>query len=542
MGVLRRFCLCAAAVLALCAPVAADVKLHSLFTDGMVLQQGAKAPVWGTADEGEQVKVKLGDQEVSATAQGGKWTATLKDLKAGGPFTMTVSGKNTIDLKDVYVGEVWVGSGQSNMQWSVLQSANPQEEVANSKNTLIRLYTVPRRVSTEPQNDLDVKPPVPGQPQSQECRWLECGPDTVGNFSAVLYYFGRALQKDLKIPVGLIHSSWGGTPAQAWTCRADLAAKPELTTTYLDTYAKALEALPKAMENYNKAVEKWKADVEKAKQESKPLPRMPGKPMGPDSPHSPAGLYNGMIAPIIPYGIKGAIWYQGESNAGAPLVYRTLFPTMVECWRKKWNAGDFPFLFVQLAAFKAISPEPHDPDWAWLREAQTMTLSLPNTGMAVLTDVGDEKDIHPKNKQTVGERLELAARAVAYGEKIEYAGPAYKEMKVEGNKAVLTFTHVGGGLTVMPGTAPDAGGKLKGFAVCGPDRKFVWAEAEIVGDTVAVSSPDVPQPVAVRYAWADYPVCNLYNKEGLPAVPFRTDDFPKPEPPKPAPAPAKTNP
>jgi sialate O-acetylesterase len=267
--------------------------------------------------------------------------------------------------------------------------------------------------------------------------------------------------------------------------------------------------------------------------------------MGPDSPNSPAGLYNGMIAPLIPYAIKGATWYQGESNAGAAVQYRTLFATMIKCWRQAWGEGDFPFLFVQLAAFKAISPEPQDPDWAWLREAQTMAMSLPYTGMALAIDVGDEKDIHPKRKQEVGRRLAAAAEAIAYGEKVEGSGPMYRKMKVKGDKAVVRLTHVGGGLRVGEGNAPDAKGELKGFAICGPDKRFVWAKAQIVGDEVVVSSPEVKQPVAVRYAWADYPICNLYNKEGLPACPFRTDSFeqvkpvvlPPAAPAKPVPAP-----
>jgi sialate O-acetylesterase len=488
----------------------------------MVLQQGMKVPVWGTADDGEKVTVRFLDQEVSATTQGGKWNVKLEGLKAGGPFTMRVSGRNAIQLKDVYVGEVWVASGQSNMAMSVSRCVNAEKEVADSKNPLLRLYTVPRKVAKEPQQDVASK-------------WVEAGPDTVGAFSAAGYFFGRDLQKALKVPVGIIHTSWGGTPAQAWTRREELEARPELKV-ILDAYAKALEALPKAMERYSQQLLKHKEIVAKATKEGKTPPRPPLPPMGPENPHSPAGLYNGMIAPLIPYGIAGAIWYQGESNAGRAVQYRTLFPTMIENWRKDWGQGEFPFIFVQLAAFKKISPETQDTDWAWLREAQLKTLSLPETGMAVITDVGEEKDIHPKKKQQVGARLALAARAIAYGEKIEYSGPLYKTMKVEGDKAILEFTHVGGGLVVGEGTAPDAKGQLKGFAIAGPDKKFVWAKAEIVGDTIVVSSPEVQAPVAVRYAWADYPICNLYNKEGLPASPFRTDDFP---PPPAAPQPPK---
>ena len=526
----------------------ADVKLHELFTDGMVLQRDTKVPVWGTADEGEHVMVDFCGQRVSTDAKDGKWMIVLKDLKAGGPFTMTVSWRNdilaipgakTIVLKDVYVGEVWVGSGQSNMQMTVSGCVNAEQDIANSKNPMVRLYTVPRRVSPQPESNLQVKAVAPGQNPGLECRWVECGPDTVGSFSAILYFFGRDLQKTLNCPVGLIHSSWGGTPAQAWTAKEHLAAKPELKP-ILEAYDHALQVLPQAMEVYNKQVAAWKEAVQKAKAEGKPLPRQPGQPMGPNSPNSPAGLYNGMIAPLIPYTIKGVVWYQGESNAGNAVQYRTLFPTMIKCWLRAWGEGNFPFLFVQLAAFKAVSPDPQDPDWAWLREAQTMALSLPNTGMASAIDVGDQTNIHPKRKQQVGARLALCARAIAYGEKIEYSGPMYKKMKVQGSTAIIRFTHLNDGLCVKEGNTPEANGEMKGFAICGPDKKFVWAKAQIVGSEVVVSSPEVQKPVAVRYAWADYPLCNLCNRLGLPANPFRTDTFEqvKPVPPAPA-APAK---
>jgi len=488
----------------LCA--SADVKLHGLFTDGMVLQQGKEVPVWGKADEGERVTVRFLNQTVSAVARNGKWMVRLKKMKAGGPYKMVVSGKNTIVLNDVYVGEVWVASGQSNMAMPVARCLNAEEEIANSRNPLIRLYTVPRKIAQTPQEDV-------------EGQWMECNPDTVGSFSGVAYFFGRELQKALKVPVGLIHTSWGGTPAEAWTCKWALEKDPELKV-ILDAYEIALKRLPKAMERYKKRLEQYKEAVKKARKEGKKPPRRPHPPMGPENRHCPCGLYNAMIAPLIPYAIAGVIWYQGEANASRAYQYRKLFPAMITNWREDWKQGDFPFLFVQLAAFKPISPEPQESAWAELREAQLMTLSLPNTGMAVAIDVGDQFNAHPKNKQAVGARLALAARAIAYGEKIVYSGPIYKSMKIEDGKVILTFDHAGSGLVAKDG-------ELKGFAICGADRKFVWAKAKIIGkDKVAVWSPDVPSPVAVRYAWADYPVCNLYNKEGLPASPFRTDDFP----------------
>jgi len=486
-------------------PAVAEVELNALFSDNMVLQQGIEVPVWGKADEGEKVTVKFAGQQVTARPKNGKWMVKLQKLKPGGPFAMMVSGKNTIVIKNILVGEVWVCSGQSNMAMTVSRCANAEQEIANSRNPNIRLFTVSRVVSDKPLDNVTGK-------------WVECGPNTVGSFSGVGYFFGRELQKAIKRPVGLIHSSWGGTPAEAWTRREVLAEKPELKP-ILDAYEKALERLPQATKKYEEAMAKWKEAFKKAKQEGKRPPRRPYPPMGPNNPRSPGGLYNGMIAPLIPYAIAGAIWYQGEANASRAYQYRVLFPTMITNWRRDWGQGDFPFLFVQLAAYKKISPEPQESGWAELREAQTMTLSLPNTGMALAIDVGEQFDIHPKRKQEVGARLALAARAIAYGEKIVYSGPMYDSAKVEGNKVVIGFKHVGGGLVAKDG-------ELKGFAIAGPDKKFVWADAKIVGEKVVVSSPQVSKPVAVRYAWADYPVCNLYNKEGLPAVPFRTDNFP----------------
>lgn len=487
----------------------ADVGLHGLFTDGMVLQQGTKVPVWGTAADGEKVTVKFCGQEVSTTAHGGKWLTYLDKLTAGGPYIMTVSGNNTREIKDVYVGEVWLASGQSNMQWPVSLSIHGEQEVAQASYPGIRLYTVPRQVAQEPQTDV-------------QSRWHACSPETVGSFSAVAYFFGRDLHKARQVPVGLIHSSWGGTPAQSWTNWETLAGTPELKV-ILDHYAKILERLPTATAKYQEQLALHKDAVAKAKKEGENPPNPPSPPMGPTHPHRPAGLYNAMIAPLLPYAIAGAIWYQGEANAPAAVQYRTLFPTMIRQWRTSWGQGDFPFLFVQLAAFRKITPEPQDTDWAWLREAQLMTLSQPNTAMVVAIDVGDENDIHPRRKQEVGARLALAARAVAYGEKLEYSGPIYHRMTVEGNRVIVHFKHAGTGLTSKDG-------ELTGFAVAGADRHFVWAKAEIAGDTVVISSPQVARPVAVRYAWADYPVCNLYNKEGLPASPFRTDDFPRAQP------------
>ncbi|MCS6859975.1 MAG: sialate O-acetylesterase [Abditibacteriales bacterium] len=475
----------------------AEVKPHALFSDNAVLQRGVSVPVWGTAKDGEKVTVKFNGQEVSTTAKDGKWMVRLRPLKAGGPFTLTIQGENTIELKNVLVGEVWVCSGQSNMQWPVSASANPQETIANSPDAMLRLFTVPRRAADAPESDV-------------QGNWVVCGPETVPNFSAVAYFFGRDLRKALNVPVGLISTNVGGTPAEAWTSRRVLESDPMLRG-YLERHELAVK-------NYPQALERFKAAEEKAKAEGTPPPRPPANPA--QSLQRPCGLYNAMIAPLIPYAIKGVIWYQGESNVGRAYEYRTLFPAMIRNWREDWGLGDFPFLFVQLAPFMQIVNEPQEGAWAELREAQLLTfLKTPKTGMAVITDAGDPNDIHPKQKEPVGARLALAARAIAYGERIVYSGPIYKSMKVEGNKVVLSFDHVGGGLVAKDGD-------LKGFTIAGEDRKFYNAHAAIKGNTVVVWSPQVERPVAVRYGWANCPVVNLYNKEGLPASPFRTDDFP----------------
>ncbi len=445
------------ALLGLAGPRAeAAVKPHGLFLDNMVLQQGMKVPVWGTADPDEKITVKLQGQEVAVAAgKDGKWLAPLNSLKPGGPFELTIAGSNTVTLKNVLVGEVWVCSGQSNMEWPMIASRNPMKDIAESKNPNIRLLRVPKVPTGKPVSDFGKdKDETTGQ-------WQECGPDTVGRFSAVGYFFGRDLQKTRNVPIGLIQNAWGGSAAERWT-RAEI----------FDQY-----------------------------------PELKGG-KGSD-------LYNGMIAPLIPFAIKGAIWYQGESNAGQAYKYRTLFPAMVKNWRDDWKQGDFPFLFVQLAPFNG----PKDQTWPELREAQLLTAQrVPYTGQAVITDFGHPTDIHPKDKDPVGARLALCAQAIAYGEKVPYSGPEYTTMKVDGGKIMLNFKHLEGGLVAK-------GGDLKGFTIAGKDGKFVPAEAVNVGETIVVASKDVQQPAAVRFGWANHPVVNLFNRAGLPASPFRTDNF-----------------
>jgi sialate O-acetylesterase len=501
-------------------PAIAAVKPHALISDGMVLQQGVKVPIWGSAGEDETVTVRFQGQEVSTTAKGGRWMVRLEELKAGGPYEMTITGTNRIQLHNVLVGEVWICSGQSNMEWPVSQTADAEKTIAASANPLIRLFTVPRTPAGGPLHDVPSSASRIRTGEFRERAWQECRPGTVASFSAVGYFFGRDLQKARQTPIGLIHTSWGGTPAEAWTSKAALEAEPVLK--YLaERQAKALAGYPKAIESFKAEVASFAQAYTKAVAEGRDPPDEPKWPSNPArNPNGPSTLYNGKIASLLPYAIQGAIWYQGESNASRAYEYRTLLPAMIKNWRMDWQQGKFPFLIVQLAPFMKIDPEPRESQWAELREAQGLTTStVPNTALAVITDVGEENDIHPKRKEPVGGRLALAARALAYGEKIVYSGPVYSTMTVGGNKAVLAFKHTGSGLVAK-------GGPLTGFTIAGNDRKFVTAQAEIQGDKVIVWSPGIDQPVAVRYGWANYPVVNLWNQEGLPASPFRTDDFP----------------
>jgi len=416
----------------------AKVTLPAIISDNMVLQREVKARIWGAAAPQEKVRVSIDKQKQETVADGaGKWSVRLNKMKAGGPYEMTVAGENTITLHNILVGEVWFCSGQSNMQFTVAGANNATEEIAQANYPAIRSIEVPRVKAAEPQADFKGK-------------WDVCTPQTAGSFTAVGYFLARELHKRLGVPVGIINSSWGGTPIQPWISRAS--------------------------------------------------------------------IFNAMVGPITPYAIAGAAWYQGESNAGDAYNYRTLLPALIKGWRKAWGERDLPFLIVQLANYGGNPAEPADSAWAELREAQVMALALPKTGMTVIIDIGDPEDIHPRNKQEVGRRLALAAETIAYGEKLAYSGPMYGSMKIEDGKIRLRFQHTEGFLVAH-------GDKLTGFAIAGEDKKFVWAEAVIDGDTVVVSSPQVAKPVAVRYGWADSPVCNLFNGVGLPASPFRTDNW-----------------
>ncbi len=500
-----------AAIIA-CNPSAAlaDVKLPHIFGTHMVLQRDQKDRVWGWAEPGEEVTVTIAGQSKTAKAgTDGAWQVQLDPMPAGGPHTLTVQGKNTVKFEDVLVGEIWICSGQSNMQWPVGATKDVDLEIPTAKYPNIRLITVPNRGLQEAQKDFD------GQ-------WVPCRPDTVGGFSAVGYFFGRQLHQTLGVPIGLINDAWGGSACEAWIRRDILAADPKYGP-LMQNWAEIEKNYPKAKEEYTAKYAAWQKEAQKAKAENR---KEPQEPFNPDwfiyGNFRPGNIYNGVLKPTIGYGIRGVIWYQGESNAGRAYQYRDLFPLMITSWRNEWGQGDFPFYWVQLADFLAESPTPRDSGWAELREAQTMTMErLPHTGQAVIIDIGEGKDIHPRNKQDVAQRLARWALARDYGVPIAHQSPTYKSMARQGNKIILTFDHVGGGLRTFD---VEEG---RGFAIAGADRKFVPAQARVTGqDTVEVWSDGVSEPIAVRYAWADNPVCNLYSAEGLPATPFRTDDWP----------------
>jgi sialate O-acetylesterase len=423
-----------------------------------------------------------------------------------------VRGKNTIEIADVLAGEVWLCSGQSNMAMSVAGSANFPEEKAAANFPQIRMFTVARTPSETPQDRC-------------EGTWQVCSPETVGSFSATAYFFGRKLHRELGVPVGLVNSSWGGTPVQAWTCVEVQKALPELTPMLDDWQKRIADYDPEAAQkNYEKQLAAWPDKVKKAKEAGRRPPRRPRAPVDPKlSQHRPGNLYNGMIAPLVPYAIRGAIWYQGESNAGgtAAHLYGLQLTSMIKNWRRVWAQGDFPFQWVQLPNFRAPPQQPVETSgWVTVQEQMLKSLALCNTGMAVTIDVGEADDIHPKNKQDVGKRLAIWALGTTYGQDIVYCGPLFECHRKQDGKIVIQFDHVGDGLMFK-------GEKLRGFAIAGEDQQFVFADAEIVDDTVVVSSPKVEDPVAVRYGWASNPDCNLFNKAGLPASPFRTDSWEK---------------
>ncbi len=625
--------------------VFAQLSTSVLFSDNMVLQRNREVPVWGWNTPGAEVEVTIRGKTVKTTTDAdGQWKARLPALQAGGPYQMTISsGEDKIVIRNILYGDVWVCSGQSNMAWQVKNSNDAKREIANAKDGQIRHFKVPLKGS------IQLEERLPGG------QWEVTSPQTVGEFTAVGYFFAKQLRKSTDVPIGLINSSWGGSSIEAWMSaelhvesgtgdalarmEREFAAKRladrkklEAVIGNLPTKDEGIAnglaiwagrsfddnswknmALPKLWEDaglpnldgvvwFRKSVnlpdelaqENWELglakiddsdrvwingqEVGESKNAYNEIRRYPvdgtflrpgenvitvrvedtgggggiyGEPgqLYLKSPNfsaplagqwkykvgeyraeearvnqSPTMLYNQMIYPMLGYGITGVIWYQGESNAGGEraFTYREQFPAMINDWRKKWGQQDFPFLFVQLANWRAAKDQPTESSWAMLRESQSKTLEVsPNSGQAVIIDIGEADDIHPRNKQDVGYRLALAARKIAYGEDIVYSGPSYQSHTVEDNKIYLTFDHIGSGLR-----AKDKYGYLKGFAIAGSDQKFRWAKAAIEGDRIVVWSEEVPNPVAVRYAWADNPDdANLYNEEGLPASPFRTDDW-----------------
>ena len=550
----------------------ADVKMPAIFGDHMVLQRDIGVPLWGWADPGETVTVTAGaDKGTAVAGPDGQWTVKLDKLAASAdPIDVTVTGKNTLTFHDVLVGDVWVCGGQSNMEFGIHSFITP-DDLAKAGDPQIRLFTVPKWVAPIPEKDMAAPPtgfPCVGN-------WQVCTPETLvktgewSGFSAVGYYFGRSLRDYTHQPVGLISSNWGGTRIHSWISLDTLATLPQKVSAtkgaenFRDNYDQIKQTyetvtLPQwnvtlaqwtkdnqaAIDAYDTAQKGWRQAVQDAVAQNQPPPPRPVAPKPPKAPVDPihnnqvsCALFNGMISPLIPYGIKGAIWYQGEANALESEVYRAELPALIKDWRTHWNQGDFPFIVVQLPNFMARQADPGESAWASMREAQATALSLPNTGLVVTVDLGEAGNIHPADKVDVGQRLALMAQSVAYGQQDAVSsGPTYKSFAVEGNKVRILFDHVGGGLAI--GTAPEhyylvekqpvpaPAAALTGFAVAGADNKFVWANSVIDGNSVVVNSDAVPAPVSVRYAWADNPACNLYNKEGLPAMPFRTDSLP----------------
>lgn len=644
----------------------AAVTLPAIFSDHAILQKSARTPIWGRAEPGEKIQITLGSARAEATTgESGRWEAVLNlATSAPGPFNLVVQGANTVTVSDVLVGEVWLASGQSNMEFTLKGTVGAAQEIAASANPLLRQFTVVKGEAAIPLKNFAGK-------------WIIASPEKSGEFTAVGYHFGKAVQRELKVPVGLIHSSWGGTSVETWTSKQSLATIPELkagaekSESDLRSYSLRFRDYLRAFADWQEANHRedrpstgvpsdgWQATTIPGKlSESGAIwlrrtvqvsPEQAGKPVAiglsewmrgteevywnstlvgftsleeavktrgdrrhtvpaelvtegetviairifnasgdvkvpaainlgklqvtsgnweqkteftlpalsesakaalPKSPgvepwawDSASHLYNAMIHPLVPYAIKGVIWYQGENNVSRAYQHRKAFPLLIADWRANWKQPDLPFYFCQLANMGDKTAEPGESNWAELREAQALTLSVPNTGQAVLIDLGESRDVHPRNKQDVGARLAVIALAQTYGKNVPFSGPVYDSMKIAGDEIRLSFKkNTGGALVAKPlpatydvislagQTAPvvrnSPQSQLEGFAICGADRKWVWADAKIEGEQIVVWSSRVPAPVAVRYAWAINPTCNLYNTAGLPASPFRTDDFP----------------
>jgi sialate O-acetylesterase len=476
-------------------PAVAEVHIPAIFADHMVVQRDLPVHVWGTADPGEQVRVSFRGETRAVTADHfGQWQAFLSPGVAGGPFVLNVEGVNKIAFSDIYAGDVWIASGQSNMEFRMHEVANAEAELKNSNRPLIRVFQVEKSAADYPMNEIAAKP------------WALATSESVADFSAVAFLFAREIQADQKVAIGVIEADWGGTPAEAWTSLPALTSDASLMPVFA-AYAK----LAGAEADY--AIEKRFQDeqIAKAKAAGTTVPSYPFHPILRS--WIPASLFNGMIAPLTSFPIRGVIWYQGESNAGDERgpSYNRLFEALIRDWRSQWKIGDFPFLFVQLANWKT------NPNSMWpvVRDAQRHALELKNTGMAVAIDIGNPDNIHPTNKQDVAHRLALAAEATVYGKAVEYSGPLFKTTAVEGSALRVSFSHTAG--------LKAKGNGLTGFEIAGADRKFVAATARIDHDSVLVSVPSIASPVYARYGWDSSPECNLYNEAGLPASPFTSE-------------------
>jgi len=513
-----------AALMALSTTLLADVKISNVFSDNMVLQREMKVPVWGRADAGEKVTVEFNGQNVAATAgDDGRWKLELSPMKVSTtPMVMTVKGKNTITIKNILIGDVWICSGQSNMGFTLEKDSLAAKEIPNSANPMIRMVLAEWQSSD-----------IPLETVKYRDSWTEVFPASAGHFTAVGYWFSKEIQKTTGVPIGLLAAYKGGSPASAWLSKEFLNAN-EGAKEIWEKYQEALKEFPAKNEIYKKALKEWQEKTKGLSVEERAKIKKPNPPMGPTDPNHACGLFYGSVSPYIPFAIKGVLWYQGESEGCSPmknaLNYKTLFADLIRCWRKEWNRDDLPFLFVQLAPYRLMSPVPEDSPWSRIRDAQNEALKLPHTGMAVILDSGNEKDIHPTDKKPVGDRLAQWAKATIYGMDVVPAGPMFEKMEIKGDKAVVTFKYAGKGIEARDLTL--IGGhelkkeKLQGFAICGADKKFVWADAQITApNQVTVSAAEVKTPVAVRYAWASFPLCNLYNKDGFPASSFRTDNF-----------------
>ncbi len=486
----------------------ADVSLPHIFGDHMVLQRQKPVVVWGRADAGEKVAVQLGQAIASTDANtDGAWKVRLPALEVSAkPLTMIVKGANTITVKDILVGEVWLCSGQSNMEWSLGGAETGPQEIPKANFPAFRLFKINARPSPYPVRDVDAD-------------WRVCQPNNVSDFSAVGYFFGKYLHRKLDVPIGMVEAAWGGTRIEPWTPREGFAAQKSLSD-IVKRIDQAETTYRKQLPEKIKAIKTWIQKTEEALENSQPPPRQPDWPRHPiyssGHPTQPTCLYNSRIFPIVPFSLRGAIWYQGESNMGEGMLYYEKKKALINGWRTAWNDPKLSFYYVQLAPFRSYAAD----TLPFLWEAQTKTLTVPHTGMAVITDIGNVNDIHPRNKRDVGKRLALWALAKNYGQdNLVYSGPLYKDMQVNGGKIVISFDHTGDGLTTSDGKAPDW------FEIAGNDKKFYPAAAKIVGNTIEVSSDKVPSPVAVRFAWDNIAEPNLQNKNGLPASSFRTDTW-----------------